>query len=141
MHKLHGDKSILAENYDFMKNWLTFCEKKVKKSRLKSHFNKNPYRNYTIETGIEWGEWLEAGISTADAMKTILFKGVPEIATAYFAYSSRKMSEIAAILGKKQDAAYYSELYKKANAAYHYIELPDGQNLFSGSLSKIRSAE
>lgn len=127
MYKLHGDKQILEENYAFMKNWLGYCEKKAKKSRLKNRLKKNPYRDYTVDTGIEWGEWLEAGISTADAMKNILFTGVPEIATAYFACSSRMMHEIADVLGKTEDAAYYARLYEKANAAYHFIELPDGR--------------
>ena len=127
MYKLYGDKQILIDNYEFMKNWLGYCERKAKKSRIRNLFKKNPYKKYTVDTGIQWGEWLEAGVSTAESMKTIIFKGVPEIATAYFAYSSRMMSEIAEVLGRTEDAAHYRELYKNANAAYHNIELPDGR--------------
>lgn len=127
MYKLHGDKQILEENYRFMKNWLSYCERKAKRTRLKSLFKKNPYRKYTVETGIEWGEWLEAGLSTAESMKTILFKGVPEIATAYLASSSRMMQEIAAVLGKTDDAKYFAVLADNANKAYHFVELKDGR--------------
>ena len=127
MYKLYGDKRILEENYDMMRRWLGYCEKKAKKSRVKNLFKKNPYRNYTIDTGIHWGEWLEAGVSTNEAMKNVILNGVPEIATAYFCYSSRMMREIAEILGKSEDAAYFAELADMTCKAYNYIEVKDGR--------------
>lgn len=127
MYKIFGDRTILEENYEMMKGWLGYCEQKAKKSRLKNRFRKNPYRKYTIDTGIHWGEWLEAGVSTEEAMKNIIFNGVPEIATAYFSYSSRMMSEIAEILGKKEDARRYKELAENARKAYNYIEVKEGK--------------
>ena len=75
---------------------------------------------------MHYGEWLEAGISMADAMKDIIFNGAPDVATAYFAQSCRMMAEIAQILGKDTDAKKYADLYEKVNAAYHAVELPDG---------------
>ena len=36
MYKLYGDKRILEENYDMMRRWLGYCEKKAKKSRPKN---------------------------------------------------------------------------------------------------------
>lgn len=121
MYKLNGDKKILEENYIFMKRWLQYCEKKARKSRLKNIFD--PYRKYIIDTGIHYGEWLEAGISMADGMKEILFKGIPEVATAYFASSCRMMKEIAAILNKKEDEGYYEKLYQKTLEAYRHLEI------------------
>ncbi|MBQ9306900.1 MAG: family 78 glycoside hydrolase catalytic domain, partial [Clostridia bacterium] len=84
MYKLYGDKQILEENYQFMKNWLTYCERKAKKSRFRNLLKKNKHKKYIIDTGIHWGEWLEAGISMADSVKDMLLNGVPDIATAYF---------------------------------------------------------
>ena len=126
MFRLYGDKAILEENWDFMSRWMDYCEKKAKKSRLKNRFKKNPHKDYIIDTGIHWGEWLEAGVSMADATKDMLLHGVPDIATAYFAQSCRMMSEMAAVLGKTEEAKKYADLYEKVNAAYHSIELPDG---------------
>lgn len=126
MYQLYGDPQILEDNYQFMKNWMGYCEQKAKKTRFRNRFKKNPYRKYTIDSGMEYGEWLEAGISMADAMKHIIFHGVPEIATAYYAYSSRMMAEIAEVLGKKEDAVYYRELSENARNAYRFIELHDG---------------
>ena len=127
MYRNRGDKRILEENYDMMRRWMDYCERKAKKSRLKNKFSRNPYKNYIIDTGIHYGEWLEAGISMEEGMKNIILKGVPEIATAYFAWSSRMMSGVANILGKPVDADHYAKLYENANRAYHSIELPDGR--------------
>ena len=126
MYKLYGDKRVLEENYDFGKRWLEYSEKKAKKSRLGSKYRNNPHKDYIIDTGMHYGEWLEAGISMADAMKDIIFHGAPDVATAYYAQSCRMMSEIAEVLGKTEDAKKYADLYEKVNAAYHAVELPDG---------------
>ena len=126
MYKMFGDKQILADNYQFMKNWLGYCERKARKSRLKNRLKPNKHKKYIIDTGIHWGEWLEAGISMQDSVKNMLLNGVPDIATAYFAYSSRMFSEIAKALGHDADAKHYAEIYERAKAAYQSIELQDG---------------
>ena len=127
MYRDRGDKRILERNYPMMRRWMDYCEKKAKKHRLRNIFCRNPYKDYIIDTGIHYGEWLEAGISMEESMKNIIFNGVPDIATAYFAYSSRMMARIADILGKSEDAGHYAELYKNANSAYHWLELRDGR--------------
>lgn len=126
MYKMYGDTQILEANYQFMKNWLGYCQRKAKKSRLKNRFRRNKYKKYIIDTGIHWGEWLEAGVSMQDGVKNMLINGVPDIATAYFAASSRMLSEIAAVLGKEGDAHRYMDLYEQVKAAYHSIEVTDG---------------
>ena len=126
MYQIFGDKQILEDNYQFMKNWLVYCERKARKSRLKNRFKPNKHKKYIIDTGIHWGEWLEAGISMQDGVKNMLLNGVPDIATAYYAYSSRMFSEIAKVLGHDADAKYYLEIYEHAKAAYRSIELQNG---------------
>lgn len=126
MYRDRGDKKILEENYEMMRRWMDYCQKKAKKSRLKNLFRFGPHKNYIIDTGIHYGEWLEAGISMEESMKNVILNGVPEIATAYFACSCRMMAEIAAILGKTEDANDYTKLYETVNGAYHHLELPDG---------------
>ena len=126
MYRLYGDKRILEENYEFGRKWLGYCEKKARKSRLRNKFRKSPYQNYIIDTGMHYGEWLEAGVSMADAMKDIIFNGAPDVATAYFAQSCRMMSEIARILGRSEDEKKYQTLAEYATKAYRSIELKDG---------------
>lgn len=127
MYQNSGDRSILKDNYAMMKRWLDFCEKKAKKSRLQNLFSRNPYKNYIIDTGIHYGEWLEVGIPMEQSMKEIIFHGAPDIDTAYFAYICRLMTYIAKILDMPDDVCYYEKLYEKTNKAYHSIELPDGE--------------
>lgn len=127
MYQRYGDKKILEENYEMMCGWLGYCERKARKSRLRNIFKKNPYRRYTIDTGIHWGEWLEAGISMQNSVKDMMKNGVPEIATAYFSYSSRMMSEIAEILGKEEDAKKYKKLAHAARKAFCHLEVKDGR--------------
>ena len=127
MYRLYGDRTILEENWEFMSRWMGYCEKKAKKTRLKNRFKKNPYREYTMDTGMEFGEWLEAGISMEQAMKDMIFNGVPDVATAYYAQSCRMMGEIAEILGKDAEARRYAALYEKVNSAYHFLEIQAGQ--------------
>lgn len=126
MYKLYGDQDILLENYDMMKAWMGYVEKKGHKHRLLNRFKRNQYKNYVIDTGIHWGEWLEAGVSVAQAAKEMMFHGVPDVATAYYAYSSRMMQEIASVLGKKEDAEHFAMLAEMAARAYHEIELKNG---------------
>ncbi|MBQ7371494.1 MAG: family 78 glycoside hydrolase catalytic domain [Blautia sp.] len=126
MYRLYGDRQILEDNYMFAKRWLAYCEKKAKKSRLRKRWKRNPYKNYIIDTGIHYGEWLEAGISMQDAMKDVILKGVPEIATAYFARSCQMMSEIAAVLEQKEDEKKYRNLAACAKKAYHFLEVCNG---------------
>lgn len=127
MYQNRGDKKILEENYEMMRHWMEYCQKKAKKSRLKNLFRFGVHKNYIIDTGIHYGEWLEAGVSMEESMKNNILNGVPDIATAYFACSCRMMAEIATVLGKTEDAKTYAKLYAAVNEAYHYLELPDGR--------------
>ena len=116
----------MEENYDMMRRWLGYVEKKGHKHRFFNRFKKNPYKNYVIDTGIHRGEWLEPDISVAESTKAMLFHGVPDIATAYYAYSSKMMAEIAGILGRAEDAKHYKQLAENATRAYNYLEVKEG---------------
>ena len=126
LYKIYGDKQILADNYEMMKKWVDFLGRRAGKSKLKNRFGKNPYRKYIIDTGLDYGEWCEPG---ADVMKTMMaaFKdGQPEVATAYYAYSSGILAEISEILGFEADGRKYKEISEKATEAYRYLVLNDG---------------
>lgn len=127
LYQFYGDVRILEENYTTMKKWLQFCERRAHKSRLGAFVTRNPYRRYTIDTGIHWGEWLEPGMDMVAYTKEIFMKGATEVATAYYAYSSRLFSEIAAILGRTEDAEKYGKIAGNARNAYRYIQLQEGK--------------
>ncbi|MBD5495391.1 MAG: family 78 glycoside hydrolase catalytic domain [Lachnospiraceae bacterium] len=126
MYKLYGDKEILEENYDMMCRWMGYVEKKGHKHRFFNRFKRNPYKNYVIDTGLHWGEWLEPDISMQESVKNMILHGVPDIATAYYAYSSKMMTEIAEVLGRMEDAKHYGQLAENAVKAYNYLEVKNG---------------
>ena len=126
LYRIYGDEQILKDNYEMMKKWVDFLGRRAGKSKLKNRFGKNPYRKYIIDTGMDYGEWCEPG---TDVMKTMMaaFKdGQPEVATAYYAYSSGILAKISEFLGNGADADKYKEISEKATEAYRYLVLKDG---------------
>ncbi len=70
-----------------------------------------------IVHGNDWGDWLSlAGKTPLDYVDTV-----------YFAYSANLMSQMAAAVGKKQEAADYAALFNSIKAAFakKYLK-PDG---------------
>ncbi len=81
---------------------------------------------YQTYAGYHWGEWLEPGHSMFHDIVKNLIKSDSEVATAYYAYSSRLLSEVAFILGREEDAKRYAELHENIKRAYRYDYTRDG---------------
>ena len=127
LYKATGNPQILEENYDMMQRWMAFAEKRAQKSRWWRALSWNPHKKYIVDTGFHWGEWLEPDVSVLKALPRIIFLGVPETATAYFAHSCRLMAEIAGILGKAEDRKKYEALGEKVKKAYRSVALKGGK--------------
>lgn len=138
LYRFYGDTRILKENYETMKKWLQFSEKRAHKSRPQSWFKKNPYRKYTIDTGVHWGEWLEPNTDMVAYTKEIFLKGSTEVATAYYSYSSRLFSEIAKVLGRTKDAEKYGKIADNARNAYRFTQLPQGRIISARQCHYVR---
>ena len=80
LYEAYGDKTILEENYDMMRRWLSFCEKRAQKTR--PHNLLNPYKKYLVDEGFHFGEWCQPDVDNTDAMKKTMMFGAPEVATA-----------------------------------------------------------
>jgi len=122
MYQVYGDKRILEEQWESMKAWVDYEARCAKKTHFSRILKRNPYRIYTWDTKFHWGEWAEPSSKDhpkEDLLKNVLFS-VPEVATAYFAYSANLLSQCAAKLGKKEEAVHYKELFKKVRLAYLY---------------------
>ena len=120
----YGDKRILEENYEMMCRWYAFLESRAKQKPegAKDAETDNPYAQYTIETGVDYGEWCEPDVESVQVMGTPQAK----IATAYFAYSGRLLSEIADLLGKEEDARHYGRTADLAKKAFRQIATDHG---------------
>ena len=94
IYKVYGDTRILAEHYGAMQKWIEYC-KGTCKGLLR------PAEGY--------GDWLSI---KADTPKDVL-------ATAYFARSTKLVAEIAEVLGKKEDAQKYQQLFEEIRKAFN----------------------
>lgn len=124
LYEAHGDKTILAENYEMMVRWLAFVEKRAKKTRIQNL--RNPYKKYLVDEGFHFGEWLEPDVSSMDTMKKNMMLGAPEVATAYYFKSASLVARIAKILGKQEDAEKYCQIAEGARNAYRYTCTKNG---------------
>ena len=86
IYKVYGDTRIIADNYDSMARYLEACGKDGLGGR-KQH---------------TWGDWLAPSGRPPTAL----------ISTAYYAYTTSLMAEMAEALGKKEDAAKYNQQFE-----------------------------
>jgi alpha-L-rhamnosidase len=105
MYRMYGDTRILDTHYDAMKRWLAYIQRA------------NPDLLWTRHMNNNYGDWLSID---AETPKEVL-------ATAFFAYDSHLLSQIAYILGYQQDAVHYAQLFQDIKAAFlrAYVS-PDG---------------
>lgn len=125
--KVYGDRRILEENYDMMKRWVERCRKLAETSRPETKEKAGEYAGYIIDTGFHWGEWLEPDRQSEDVLRDNIMKGVPEVTTPYFYYSSKLLGEIAGILGKGEDEKIYLELAEKIRTAFNRYVIDNGR--------------
>jgi alpha-L-rhamnosidase len=124
VYQFFGDKTILANQYPSMKAWVDYIGSRThKKPWTKKlnpvHWGKTPdHWDYLWDTGYHWGEWLEPDVNPfIELIKNFLFSR-PQVATAYYAYSSSLLSRAAQVLGKDEDAQHYHELSEKIKSAW-----------------------
>ena len=125
LYEAYGDKTILEENYDMMRRWMAFCEKRAQKTR--PHNLLNPWHKYLVDEGFHFGEWCQPDVDNTDAMKKTMMLGAPEVATAYYFRSASLMANIARILDKTADAEKYASLAANAKKAYRHACTKNGK--------------
>ena len=103
VYRQYGDKRILERQYESMKAWINYM-----KTRSGSSFLWN--------NGEHFGDWLAFASNRSDYTGATTDKDL--IATAYFAWSTKLVSRIAAILNKQDDANAYQELFNNIRGAF-----------------------
>ncbi len=125
LYEAYGRKEILEENYDMMCRWLGFLEKRAQKTRPHNLFH--PYHKYLMDEGFHFGEWCQPDVDNGESMKKTMMLGAPEVATAYYYRSASLMAQIAAVLGKTEDAKRYEEIAGNAKKAYRHFCVKNGE--------------
>lgn len=123
LYQKSGDLSVLADNYEMGARWIVYLRSRAK-SGIKKLFSGNPYKKYLVSSGIDYGEWCEPDVGMKNGVDV---GGKSGVATAYLAYSSGLMAEIADALGKAEDARQYRELSENAKKAYRCAYTDNGR--------------
>ena len=112
LYQRTGDRKILADNYAMMQKWYAFLLGRAQQTTGEQQGG--AYAKYTVLNGLDYGEWCEPGITPMQAM----MNPRKTVGTAYLAYSGRLLAEIAAVLGKPEEATQYRDTAEKARLAY-----------------------
>jgi len=104
MYLDYGDVSVLENQYESMKEWIGYMEKRAGD-------------NLIWEGDPHFGDWLSFASTRSDYMGAYTLKDL--IATAYFSYSSSIVAKVAEILSKEKDASYYRDLSEKVRLAFN----------------------
>ncbi len=99
-YRYYGNRRIIDENYDQMKRWVDYM-----------HGKSDGLIYVWDEAGNGWhgyGDWIAVEPTPSGP-----------IGTAYFAYTARLLSKMAAITDRQSDAVYYDELATEIARAYH----------------------
>ncbi len=99
----YGDKRVLEVQYPSMKGWVDYMKGRAGDKLLwtgDAHF----------------GDWLAFATTSSSYPGATTEKDL--IATAYFSYSSGLLSKVASILGKTDDAKFYSKLSEDIKKAF-----------------------
>jgi alpha-L-rhamnosidase len=98
----YGDKRILEEQYDSMKQWVEYM-------------HSQGTDQYLWNSGFHFGDWL--GLDAKEGS----YKGATPndlIATAFFAYSTSLLAKAAKVLGKIDEAGAYELLFQKVREQF-----------------------
>ncbi len=107
MYLCYGDKGILAEHYEMMRRYVDSLERESV-----GFIRRHPSKGWG-----GFGDWLAID-GAYDGMNCFGQTPTDMIGTAFYAYSARLFSRIAAILGNTDDARKYEALFESVRKAY-----------------------
>lgn len=150
MYLCYGDKSIIENQYGSAKAWVDYmaaCAKNANElfqdsSAYRQFTDGERDADYIWDTKFHWGEWLETDTEFSDLMAVLSkTKGNhPDVSTAYFAYSTRLLADMAGVLGKTEEEAEYRALHEKIKRVYNlYFIHEDGSILEGRQAPNVRT--
>ncbi|KAK6508889.1 hypothetical protein TWF481_003656 [Arthrobotrys musiformis] len=118
LYRYYGDKAVLEKQYDSMRLWVDQMELRARTKRSWKGMVSSVYGDHILDTGFHWGEWLRPDEGVMSIILTVLLPPSAVVATAYYANSTRILSEISAIIGKKEDSLRYQAAFTKIRSAW-----------------------
>ncbi|HEX2536005.1 MAG TPA: family 78 glycoside hydrolase catalytic domain, partial [Chitinophagaceae bacterium] len=123
MYLAYGDTALLEDQYPSMKGWVDY---------MRANSNQHLWNK-----GFHFGDWLfYRPDDDLDGRSAITDKYL--IAQAFFAHSAGILSKTAALLGKKEDAAFYRQLQEEVKQAFlkEYVT-PSGRLVSSSQTAYV----
>jgi alpha-L-rhamnosidase len=105
MYLVYGDRNFLENQYPSMKAWVEYIRKKAGDS-------------YIWKNGSKYGDWLFYHPPVNNHTEADGYTEHDFIATAFYAYSASLIAEAAKVLGKTEDASFYSDLFGKIKEVF-----------------------
>jgi alpha-L-rhamnosidase len=106
-----GDTVVVKENWPAMEKWMGHLA------------DANPNYLWLKERGNDYGDWVAIGSQTSKDM----------IATAYWAYDATLMKQMAAAVGRIEDAEKYGRLFDQIRAAFQLAYVKEDGTVGTGS--------
>jgi alpha-L-rhamnosidase len=117
----YEDINFLKDNYEMMKKWLSYVEARCASNTTT---DSKEYEKYIWDMDFHYGDWFTPSLVDENGKPNPMLSAkltANQAATMYFAYSSGLLSNIANILGEKEDAEHYSDLSKKVKTAFNEV--------------------
>ena len=113
LYEEYGDVAVLEELWPTIVGWLDRAERMASQERhpdrVAAHAVPLPHEQYLWDTGFHWGEWLEPGGEPSD-FPAFIAADKSDVATAFYAWSTRHAAAIARLIGREAEADRYAEL-------------------------------
>ena len=126
VYEAYGNRRILEDNYETMVRWMAYIDDRARNHHPEGYDHWDEARKarsrWLWNTDFHFGDWLIPSIvlgnPDAMAMNQTAYATMGIVAPAYYAFSAKNMSKIAAILGKQEDARRYADLYENIREAF-----------------------
>lgn len=130
MYEQTGDAGFLERQYASMVAYVEWAAGAAASGRHPDRVARSaqpePHERFIWDSGWHFGEWLEAGEHLEDTIVAALGADHGPVATAYLHRSAAELSEIAAILGRADDAERFGELARATGDAWRTEFLGSG---------------
>ncbi|NML63846.1 family 78 glycoside hydrolase catalytic domain [Hymenobacter sp. RP-2-7] len=118
LYTVYGDRRTLAVQYPSMQRWVKYIEDRS--------------RNGLWDTGFQFGDWLAYDVDDDNAGRSaVTSHGL--VAQCFWARSTQLLLNAAQVLGKTEDAAYYTALLARIKAAFVREYVTGGGALMSNT--------
>ncbi|HEV7951217.1 MAG TPA: family 78 glycoside hydrolase catalytic domain, partial [Glaciihabitans sp.] len=103
LYERFGDAGILEQQYSSAKAWVDLADRLAGPDHL-------------WNDGVQLGDWLDPAAPPEDPAAALTDRYL--VATAYFAFSTSRLAQIAAVLGRQDDARHYGALARDIRSAF-----------------------